>query len=70
MSVKRTQQEGEDNFCDHIIPNKWPPNFAGWKPVDYYISVEQENKHTPCNATNDLKARIMASFKKLNKDTD
>lgn len=60
-----------DNFSDHITPDMWPPNSPDCNPLDYYVwgAVERETNKTPCKTKDELKARIMATFNNLNKET-
>ena len=63
---RRIQSWLSENFCDHIIPNIWPPNLPDCNP---WGTFERENIKTPCNAKNELKVKITAAITNLNKDT-
>ena len=57
-------------FCDHIIPNIWPPNSHDYNPFDYYESgaVEQETKiKSPRDTIDELKESITEVFTYLKK---
>uniref|UniRef100_A0A0L8IF21 Uncharacterized protein n=1 Tax=Octopus bimaculoides TaxID=37653 RepID=A0A0L8IF21_OCTBM len=68
---RRTQSWLSHNFCNHITPNIWPPNSPDCNSLHCYVwgAVERDTNKTPCNTKNELKARIMAAFTKLNTET-
>ena len=68
---RRTLAWLSDNFSDHSTPDMWPPNSPDCNPLDYYVwgEVERETNATLCNTKDELRARIMAIFPNLNKET-
>ena len=67
-TCRRNQPWQWENF---ITPNIWCPNSPNYHLLDYYLcgTVEQETNKTLCNTKDELKARIMAAFTNLNKET-
>ena len=49
--------------------NIWLPNSPDCNSIDNYITAEWESNKTLSNTNNELKARIMAAFINLNKET-